>query len=726
MKHCPVCDTEHPDEHMTCPRDGAVLLGSWELSPDTVVRGRYRIVRKLGQGGMGIVYLAEHLLLGGRAALKFMAAELSRDPRFVRRFRTEARAMYQLHHANIVQVTDMDQNEDGSLFIVMEYMAGESLRSAIDTHPGGLPTERALSIVRGIAAGLGAAHGCQPRIIHRDIKPENILISRDGTPKILDFGIAAMAEDLPTMSRTRGPMLTPAYAAPEQWLEMPAAELDGRTDLYALGGVLFEMLTGQTAFHGSHAEGWKSKHLNEQLAVPSHVVPRLAEWPGLDAMVLRLLAREREQRTASVQEFLPELARVLEARAARDRAGEHRALAETATVRESARVEQPVERPTEKKPEIPDRPAVRTDPPPPGRSGMKPLMIAIAVVGVAVILILVGVLARGRRSPAPESAAQQPSVQSTSPAPVSPLPVEAPVTQTPPRESPQTPVSARPGGARRRPSLDISILPIGPDLAKQMHVAATYGLLVESTTPGGAADRAGLRGGNEDAYLGTMQISTGGDLIVSIDGREVTSAQQVSDIMNQHQPGDTIEVTFFRGSRKMTVPVTLGESQEPAPSQPAVQSASRAPVSPAPVAQAPPSESPHAPISARPGGAPRRPSLDISILPIGPDLAKQMSLAVSYGLLIESTTPGGAADRGGLRGGKEIAYLGNQQITLGGDLIVAIDGQEVTNAQQLSDVINQHQPGDTVEVAFFRGSKKITSPVTLGQSNEPVPSSPSG
>jgi S1-C subfamily serine protease len=115
-------------------------------------------------------------------------------------------------------------------------------------------------------------------------------------------------------------------------------------------------------------------------------------------------------------------------------------------------------------------------------------------------------------------------------------------------------------GHARRPSLGISILPIGPDLAEQMGLAASYGVLIESTTPGGAADRAGLRGGNQMAYLGNMQISIGGDLIVAIDGQQVTNAQELSDIMNGHQPGDTITVAFYRGRRKMSVRVTLGEA----------------------------------------------------------------------------------------------------------------------------------------------------------------------
>ena len=117
-------------------------------------------------------------------------------------------------------------------------------------------------------------------------------------------------------------------------------------------------------------------------------------------------------------------------------------------------------------------------------------------------------------------------------------------------------------GHARRPSLGISILPIGPDLAQQMGLAASYGVLIESTTPGGAAERAGLRGGNQIAYLGNMQISTGGDLIVAIDNQTITNAQELSDVMNSHQPGDTVTITFYRGRKKMTVRATLGEAHE--------------------------------------------------------------------------------------------------------------------------------------------------------------------
>lgn len=307
MKTCPVCDTAYPTERTTCPTDGAVLIESHEFAVGRIVRGKYRILRKLGQGGMGVVYQAEHQMLGGQVALKFLATELSRNPQFVKRFRNEARAAYQLRHPNIVEVADLDQDEEGSLFIAMEYVAGPSLRALMREAKGPLPTDRALGIARGVAAGLAAAHA--RGAIHRDIKPENILLAVDAEnriqAKVLDFGIAAMTDNITDLSRTHGLLLTPEYASPEQWRGTPAAELDGRTDLYALGGCLYEMLAGRTPYKAVNPEGWMYQHLHGTMEPLSTLRPDLAaEYPGLDAVVMGLLARDREQRIPSALTFL--------------------------------------------------------------------------------------------------------------------------------------------------------------------------------------------------------------------------------------------------------------------------------------------------------------------------------------------------------------------------------------------------------------------------------------
>jgi serine/threonine protein kinase len=201
-------------------------------------------------------------------------------------------------------VVDLDQSEDGSPYLAMEYVEGPDLRHALEGGP--FAVQRALAIARGIALGLGAAH--ETGVVHRDVKPENILLAGAGgpseTPKLLDFGIAAMKESTTIVSRTHGLMLTPPYAAPEQWKGMSAEEIDARTDLYALGGVLYLMLTGKTAFHASNSDGWMYQHLQEQPLPPSLVRLELSYWLGLDALVLRLLAKDREQRPSGVPELV--------------------------------------------------------------------------------------------------------------------------------------------------------------------------------------------------------------------------------------------------------------------------------------------------------------------------------------------------------------------------------------------------------------------------------------
>jgi hypothetical protein len=173
------------------------------------------------------------------------------------------------------------------------------------TPAGSLPVELALSIARQIAEGLGAAHA--KGMVHRDIKPDNILLKRDAgawLPKIADFGIVATKESSTAYTRTGGTLLTMAYAAPEQWRGTPAAELDGRTDLYALGGLLYEMLTGRSPFQAENYEGWSRQHQTTPPQPPSALRPDLANWLGLDALTLRLLAKDRNDRPKDVAELI--------------------------------------------------------------------------------------------------------------------------------------------------------------------------------------------------------------------------------------------------------------------------------------------------------------------------------------------------------------------------------------------------------------------------------------
>jgi len=305
MRICPQCDTGYPDNAETCPTHGGLLSEILDLRPGMLIRKTYRIERLLGKGGMGSVYLARHELMDAQRALKFLSHELNNDEAFTRRFLREGRMLRQVRHKNVVDCGDLERAEDERLFFAMEFVDGPDLRGLMHQAGGRLDGPDALKIVRGMAEGLGAAHALG--MVHRDIKPENVLMARDKSgwvPKIADFGIVATVESSTVYKTTRGSLLTPPYAAPEQWRGTRASELDGRTDLYALGGVLFEMLTGQTVFSAENYEGWLFEHLQTPPRPPSSLRPELASWKGLDALVLRLLAKDREERSRDVAELL--------------------------------------------------------------------------------------------------------------------------------------------------------------------------------------------------------------------------------------------------------------------------------------------------------------------------------------------------------------------------------------------------------------------------------------
>jgi serine/threonine protein kinase len=209
-----------------------------------------------------------------------------------------------------VDCGDLEQAEDDSLFFAMEFVNGPDLRSFLNKAPQPFDVEMALAITEGIAEGLGAAHAMG--MVHRDIKPENILMARVGdvfVPKIADFGIVATKETS-NYTQTGSSLLTPFYAAPEQWRGTRAAELDGRTDLYALGGLLFQMLTGEKVFDAENYEGWAYQHQQAVPRAPSNVRPELADWRGLDALVLSLLAKDPASRPANVAEVLRLLSQI--------------------------------------------------------------------------------------------------------------------------------------------------------------------------------------------------------------------------------------------------------------------------------------------------------------------------------------------------------------------------------------------------------------------------------
>src|SRR5580693_460947 len=244
----------------------------------TVYNGRCELSNQVARGGTAQVYLARVLLLDRPVALKVLFAELSSDPTFVERFRREAQAAANLSHPNIVPVFDWGQSES-TYFIVMEYVDGEALSAIIRTQAP-LDQAQSASIASDIAKALSYAH--RHGVVHRDVKPGNVLITSDGQVKVTDFGIArAMGSD-EQVTQTGLVMGTATYFSPEQ---AQGLEVDGRSDIYSLGVVLYEMLTRRPPFAGDTPVAIAYQHVSEQPKPPHEIEPSVP--PGLEAIVLR-------------------------------------------------------------------------------------------------------------------------------------------------------------------------------------------------------------------------------------------------------------------------------------------------------------------------------------------------------------------------------------------------------------------------------------------------------
>src|SRR5580692_4585327 len=265
--------------------------------------GPYEIVSPLGAGGMGEVYRARDARLGRDVALKIMPESFARDADRLRRFEQEARAVAALNHPNILAIHDVGQL-DGSPFLVSELLEGESLRSTLDRGP--LPQRKTIEYGVQIAHGLGAAH--EKGIVHRDLKPENIFITKDGRVKILDFGLAKLAQNAGSESNEvtmTSPhtavgvvMGTASYMAPEQ---VRGEVSDPRTDIFAFGAVLYEMLSGVRAFRRNTAAETMTAVLKEdppELSDPGHLVSS-----ALERIVRRCLEKNPEQRFQSARDL---------------------------------------------------------------------------------------------------------------------------------------------------------------------------------------------------------------------------------------------------------------------------------------------------------------------------------------------------------------------------------------------------------------------------------------
>lgn len=260
--------------------------------------GNYRLIRKLGEGGMGEVYLAVEEPVNRNVAIKLMRAGLGAD--YLSRFNDERKALASLNQRNIVTMLASSEI-DGRPYFVMEYLDGESLGARM--RRGLIPLPEIVEITGQICDALNAAHNRQ--IVHRDIKPENIFLSRDDDGllvKILDFGVATLKES-DTRTVTDAVVGTAPYLSPEQVMGMNRKEIDGRADIYTLGVVVYEMLTGVLPFTAPNRDGYLHQHLHETPKLPSDRASRAGVTKALDNVVMKALAKDREERYQTAREF---------------------------------------------------------------------------------------------------------------------------------------------------------------------------------------------------------------------------------------------------------------------------------------------------------------------------------------------------------------------------------------------------------------------------------------
>jgi len=269
----------------------------------SVVDNRYDIVRPLGSGGMGEVYLARDRTLGRDVALKILRSQYANDRESAERFKREALSAASLSHPNIVQVYDRGDTEDGSSYIAMEYVPGGTLKERI-VEGGPLDARLAASYGYQVAEALGAAHA--KGIIHRDIKPQNVLITGPGQAKVVDFGIARAASATgDSHTRTGTVMGTAGYMSPEQALGLPATP---KSDLYSLGIVLYEAVTGRLPFTAENPIAVSMKHVNEAPRPPKDLNPAVPD--GMNAVIMRLLSKDPEDRYPDAEALAEDLWRV--------------------------------------------------------------------------------------------------------------------------------------------------------------------------------------------------------------------------------------------------------------------------------------------------------------------------------------------------------------------------------------------------------------------------------
>jgi serine/threonine-protein kinase len=303
MKNCPKCGKEYADSTTLCPADGEVLKKAGDDLIGQTLIGKYRIEERLDEGGMGTVYRATHVLMEKTVAIKVLHPSLAADDKIVARFTREAKAASRISHPHALTVTDFGESENGIVFLVMEYLRGRTLKDVV-RQEGPMPLPRVVEIIRQVCGALEAAHS--EGVVHRDLKSDNIMLeetSGGDWTKVLDFGIAKIQEPDgaidPGLTAPNLIIGTPQYMSPEQCSQ--ASEIDARSDIYSLGVILYELLSGHVPFTGDSPTAIMMKHLQEQ---PPSVLAERSDIPAaVGGIIARTLSKRPEDRFQSAGEL---------------------------------------------------------------------------------------------------------------------------------------------------------------------------------------------------------------------------------------------------------------------------------------------------------------------------------------------------------------------------------------------------------------------------------------
>ncbi|MEX2154660.1 MAG: serine/threonine-protein kinase, partial [Gemmatimonadaceae bacterium] len=305
LKICPQCGTEYELDQRFCPKDGSTLKAQGSAAGELVgaiIADRYNVIKKLGEGGMGTVYLAEHVKMGRKSAVKVMNPGMVHDADAISRFNREAANASRINHPNVAAVYDFGETSDGLIYLAMEFVEGPALTKVIE-EAGALPPIRAADITRQAAEALAVAHDMG--IVHRDLKPDNIMLAknRDGSDcvKVVDFGIAKAANnEAQKVTKTGLVVGTPEYMSPEQ---LAGDKLDGRSDTYSLGLVAFAMMTGKLPFPADTVQESMIARLTDQPKTLTEMKAEVAWSPEVQAVMDKALQRDAAARYQTASEF---------------------------------------------------------------------------------------------------------------------------------------------------------------------------------------------------------------------------------------------------------------------------------------------------------------------------------------------------------------------------------------------------------------------------------------